>query len=149
MPTFLDSKNRRWTPSLTIASMLRWREACPSCPDPMDIQPVVAMLANDPIGSVQVLAAVLAPDLKAANATADDFLSSMTGATAVDAMKAMVEEYRLFFVQADRLALVAACLQLELAKARERQERANCGKLFGGVPDALESTPPPSATATS
>ena len=154
MPTFLDTKNRKWQPVLTVAAMLRWREACPAGPDPMDIQPVIAMLANDPLGTCQAAAAVLAPDLKAANTTADDFLASMTGSTAAAAMNAMAEEYRLFFVLADRRALVDACLALEAAKALERRtkarkEQATCGTPSGGAPAAPESIPAPSATPTS
>lgn len=154
MSSFVDTAGRRWSITVTVATLRRIRQSTD-----IDLLKVIDAdsdladrIANDPVLLVDVLAAALAPQLAARGITADELAEAMDEGTVVDAAFALIEALADFF-RGEKAELIKQALR-EARREAERREAealqqmarhlASPGDSSGSVPESSASTPNPS-----
>ena len=162
MQSFRDTQSRTWHIVINIGAVLRVRDtlgvdllkpegvATPGEP------PLAQKLLSDDLLLIEVIGAILAPDLEAAGIKPADFYNAIGGATLLDARNAFIQELSDFFTganQTDRVTLLK--VQAEVLKAfheeaqelytKEGQARLD-GGIYGKPPGESDLTHGPSPT---
>ena len=162
MQTFRDTQGRSWHVVINIGAVLRVRDAVgvdllkPEGIAAPGEPPLAQRLLSDDLLLMEVIGAILAPDLAAAGVKQDAFYDAIGGATLLDIRNAFIQELSDFFTganQTDRVTLLtvqAEVLNAYHKEAKEIYEREGKARLDGGIygkpPAESDSTPDHSPT---
>jgi len=130
MNSFKDKKNRQWIVRVDVAAIRRVRSTCNiDLANLIAIKPngeadtnVLNTLANDPILLVEVVNAIILPQLAAQNITSEEWADSLDGETIQAATYALLEGAAEFFPP-QKKTLTMRLLQMTKRKMDEASEQ--------------------------